>query len=751
MEVKQYSHKTFLSFKTKALTLIDLQTHLRSAKVLPLYYFTVKDWCDNKNDIINGIEQKGWFEQALIVRSSTHLEDQQNHSLAGHFYSAINIKRKNNFINATEKVIASYKKLRNDDQILVQPMLQDIKFSGVVFGADPNTAAPYIIISYDDDSKNTDHVTSGKTNNIKYYYYQWEAQIIPPPREFEKIIVLMKELRNLYGTNKIDVEFCLTKEEQLFVFQVRPLIIKQAPPENLKLEKSIQHIVNRLTATMKPHPYLHGKKTIYGIMPDWNPAEIIGFKPTPLALSLYKDLITDSTWAYQRDNYGYRALRGFPLLIEFAGIPYIDVRVSFNSFLPKKLPRELSEKLINYYIDRLIENPALHDKVEFELVFTSYTFTLRDRLKHLTNYGFSQDEQNTINNALLNLTNRIIHNDFGLWKADLKKINKLKTLQNSLLNSNLDQISKMYWLLEDCKRYGTLPFSGLARAAFIAVEILKSLVQKSIISESDYGNFFNSLNLISTKMQTDLFVLDQTEFLKKYGHLRPGTYDILSPRYDEQPQNIYHNAKPLNKNANGKKFLLSICQLREIQNYCDKEKLSLNALNLLEFIRTIIEAREYAKFIFSKSVSEFLRLLEKFSNQYGITRDECAYLDLQDILSLYTASRDPYMTLIRSIENGRHHYNQAKQILLPPLLITPQDPWAFHVIQMTPNFITQEKVIAPTVEYNNNLTNIENYILFIPSADPGFDWIFSKNIAGFVAKFGGANSLMAIRSSELGI
>ena len=47
-------------------------------------------------------------------------------------------------------------------------------------------------------------------------------------------------------------------------------------------------------------------------MPDWNPAEMIGIRPRPLALSLYQNLITDSTWAYQRDNYGYRNVRGFP-------------------------------------------------------------------------------------------------------------------------------------------------------------------------------------------------------------------------------------------------------------------------------------------------------------------------------------------------------------------------------------------------------------------------------------------------------
>ena len=42
-------------------------------------------------------------------------------------------------------------------------------------------------------------------------------------------------------------------------------------------------------------------------------------------------------------------------------------------------------------------------------------------------------------------------------------------------------------------------------------------------------------------------------------------------------------------------------------------------------------------------------------------------------------------------------------------------------------------------------------ILLIESADPGFDFIFSKKIKGLITKFGGQNSHMSIRSSELAL
>ena len=42
-------------------------------------------------------------------------------------------------------------------------------------------------------------------------------------------------------------------------------------------------------------------------------------------------------------------------------------------------------------------------------------------------------------------------------------------------------------------------------------------------------------------------------------------------------------------------------------------------------------------------------------------------------------------------------------------------------------------------------------IVFIRSADPGYDWLFNRGIAGLVTEHGGANSHMAIRAAEFGL
>ncbi|MCL4415415.1 MAG: hypothetical protein M1365_01745 [Actinobacteria bacterium] len=128
-------------------------------------------------------------------------------------------------------------------------------------------------------------------------------------------------------------------------------------------------------------------------------------------------------------------------------------------------------------------------------------------------------------------------------------------------------VDKVFWLIEDCKRYGTLPFAGIARAAFIATQILKSLTELNIISENKYNLFINSLNTITKKISNHLYKLSRQEltvkdFLELYGHLRPGTYDISSLRYDENFNNYFSPQKAIF--VSSKKFSFSKKQKKQI-------------------------------------------------------------------------------------------------------------------------------------------------------------------------------------------
>ena len=190
---------------------------------------------------------------------------------------------------------------------------------------------------------------------------------------------------------------------------------------------------------------------------------------------------------------------------------------------------------MNYYIDRLLAEPQLHDKVEFEIIFSCYTLDLPKRLARLGEFGFSSEDLSALAGALRGLTNRIIHGDTALWRQDRAKIDLLEQRLPTICNAEIDKISRIYWLLEDCKRYGTLPFAGLARAGFIAVQLLDSFVAAGVLDAEERATFMASLGTVSSRMGQDFAQLPKADFLARYGHLRPGTYDILSPRYDTAP------------------------------------------------------------------------------------------------------------------------------------------------------------------------------------------------------------------------
>mgnify|MGYP000361342839 CR=1 FL=1 len=89
--------------------------------------------------------------------------------------------------------------------------------------------------------------------------------------------------------------------------------------------------------------------------------------------------------------------------------------------------------------------------------------------------------------------------------------------------------------------------------------------------------------------------------------------------------------------------------------------------------------------------------------------------------------------------------------MLPPLIYRSEQVFSFLFPNAEPNYITLKKYKGPVVNYDEGLNKLKDSILFIPSADPGYDWVFSHQIGGFITMYGGMNSHMAIRAGELGI
>jgi glutamine kinase len=740
-----------VAFKTKAETLDALASLVRTARVLPQVRFSVGDWRSHAQSVIAAIAATPWGSSRVIVRSSVQSEDQANRSQAGKYDSVLGVVGGTAIAQAIDEVIDSFGEERIDeDQVFVQPMLDRVSMAGVVFSRTTD-GSPYFTVNYDDRSGLTDRVTGGNGDDLNTFVcLKSRADACPP--SLAPVLAMVSEIESLLACDAIDVEFAVGEDGQLYLLQVRPLVTARArTATDAEIATAVQDIACKVELLSRPRPYLHGERAIFGVMPDWNPAEMIGLRPYPLSLSLYCELITDAIWAYQRDNYGYKNLRSFPLLVSFHGLPYIDVRVDFNSFIPADVSDDLAERLVNYYIDRLLSEPHLHDKVEFEIIYSCYTLDLPERMARLSENGFSAADLDELSGALRRLTNRIVHGETALWRRDRAKIDVLAHRRPIICEAKIDKISRIYWLLEDCKRYGTLPFAGLARAGFIAVQMLQSLVEVGVLTAEDKAVFMASTDTIASRIGRDFAQLPKTDFLARYGHLRPGTYDILSPRYDEAPDLYFDWSSPRSVASPPARFVLSVEQLRRIERLLKEHDLEIDALSMLEFIKAGIEGREHAKFVFTRSLSDAQSLIRQLGYDHGLSAEDCAFLHYDVFRTLYKESGPVAEVLRASVAQGREHHALTRNLVLPPVITSPDEVFAFHLPASRPNFITQKSVTARVVSVDDPPESFAGRILLVPSADPGFDWIFTRHIGGFITQFGGVNSHMAIRAGELGI
>lgn len=736
-----------LNFSTKAGTLQALQPRVKSARVAPLVVFSVAEWRAGPVKVLARIGHE-LPATPMIVRSSCRREDQVSASHAGEYLSLLDVSA-GALHDAVDAVIASYGEAGDTDEVLVQPMLQGVVLAGVAFSHDPNTCAPYRVINWSEGADTTS-ITGGMGGRT-WQCSAASSQSAPTP--LAPVVDLLNELLPLFGGQPVDCEFAITRQaakETLWLLQARPLAMPRPVDSMESHTRRLTRIADKISRGIQPHPFLKGRRTVYGVMPDWNPAEIIGIRPKSLALSLYRELVTDAIWAYQRHNYGYRNLRSFPLMPHFFGLPYIDVRLSFNSFIPADLDDGLADRLVDHYIDRLLAEPALHDKVEFEIVYSCYTLDFPDRLDRLASAGFTSSERAAIAESLRRLTNRIVHPREGLWRDDAAKLDTLNARREALLASNADPLERIYWLLEDAKRYGTLPFAGLARAGFVAVQMLRSLVAVGVFSQTDYDAFLASVTTISGQLGRDRAMLDASTFLARYGHLRPGTYDLLSARYDEAPDLYFDWSVRPPAPEPAQPFSLALPQMREISRLLDARGLHPDIVGLFDFLQAGIELRELAKFHFTRNLSDALSLAADYGSRLGFSRDDMAHCDILALRELHVAAADPREVLSRAIDQGRSRYRETLATALPPLITSPDDVWAFEHPRTAPNFVTQKQVTAAVIK-SDQRARLAGAIVCIPNADPGYDWLFSYPIAGLITAWGGTNSHMAIRAGELGL
>ena len=706
----------------------------------------------NSHDWVNLVLKK-FRNKTLIIRSSALDEDRISGSNAGKYDSIkIDVINSKNLINSSKKIIKKFKS--DDDKIIFQEFLKNPDVSGVIFTRDINNLAPYFVINYDISGR-TNLITSGKKNlSQKTLIIHRDYNKIP--LKFLKLIKLCKDLEQIVGLDRLDIEFAI-KGKKIFIFQVRPIFNKQRKISDQIIKSILLNIEKKIFKLQKTSPLVVGKTTIFSNMSDWNPAEMIGAKSTNLSISLYEELITDNVWARQRHNYGYKYISSTPLLINFAFSPFIDLRVDLNSFLPKGLPNSLQLKIINYLITKLKKKPELHDKIEFNLIPTCTSLNIDKNLSEF----LKKDEIKIYRNLLIKLTDRIIKSDAN--SLLVKDINNIEILRKKIEEKEVSKshpIQNIYYIIQLCKDYGTLPFSGLARTAFVATSILQDLKSSNVITEDRFLDFYKNIRSINYDFNSDLSKFTKSKisknfFLKKYGHLRPNTYAITSLNYMEGFSSYFGNIKTVNNLKKKRKFKLSEREIIDTSKVLKKMKINSSAIELFKIAEKSIYYREYAKYIFSKAIDKIFKNLMILGKELNISRQDLQFISIKTVLNSYNnLSPVKLSEIIKSeIHQNKNLFENSKAIKLPDLVSNPRDIYLFTQDNSKENFITNNKISGNTYVIDNKIDNldlkkIQNKIVIIKNADPGFDFLFSHKIIGLITQYGGVNSHMAIRCME---
>ena len=740
-------------FSSKAEVLDSIKNNLTKSRVEKLYYFTVGNWKNDNEYCISKI--KNIFSGKIIVRSSALGEDSLEKSEAGKFLSIQNVNSKSthSIKKSIENVIKSYgKKLDAKNQVLIQSQTKNVLMSGVIFTKTLENGSPYYVINYE-DGDSTDSVTKGFVSNIVKIHNTLKNNDLPI--KWKKLIFAVKEIESLTNNDKLDIEFAITKSD-IVIFQIRPLTaIKNNVNDSIKKKIENEIIKNQKKFLKIKHDSKINKNIIFSNMTDWNPAEIIGNKPKMLDFSLYNHLIMNDSWIKGRYALDYARMENLSLMENFSGYPYVNIQKSFYSFFPSKMNKKLREKLMNYFLKKLQSNPYLHDKVEFEILFSCYDFSLDRRLNELKDFGFNKVEIQSIKTILRDFTNEIIKKTPHIIPEVEDSIKKLNDERENMKfeNNYTSKFKAAELLLYNCKKYGAVQFSTVARLAFISTILLKGLYEIYGIKKEKIDRFMNSIVSPVTEFQNDLYNLKnkkitKKDFLEQYGHLRPGTYDITATRYDQIPEFIEDLLL-----MEIKKPMFDLLNSPDIDKIIKKHELHFKEIEFFEFARNTISLREKMKFEFTKSLSDAIELISNGGKDLGFTRDELSYLELSDIKKFKKMNRKHLIEFWKKkIQKNKIIYEITNYVQLPPIIFSKDDFQLINHHIERPNYITTKKITSSTLLLDKkNVSDIKSKIIIIENADPGFDWIFSKKPSGLITKYGGVASHMSIRCAELGL
>jgi hypothetical protein len=194
--------------------------------------------------------------------------------------------------------------------------------------------------------------------------------------------------------------------------------------------------------------------------------------------------------------------------------------------------------------------------------------------------------------------------------------------------------------------------------------LLRSAKSEGVLSEQAYNEFMQSIETVSHRFAGEAAEVaagskSWASFVADYGHLRPGTYDITSKSYAEDPE---HYLAPTVEQARlhpaSSEAAAPSTWVAERDGFVAAlvaQGIDTTGPQIEAFLRQAIEGREYAKFVFTRHLSAALDALVAYGAEYEVEREQLALIPLS-VFRILANQPDAYDTkrwLQAAAEEGR--------------------------------------------------------------------------------------------------
>jgi glutamine kinase len=689
---------------------------------------TVWQWRADPNQCLLRIYKQ--FRGTLVaVRSSRVGECTGATAQAGRYRSVGTLDSSDSeaLRKAITAVVKSYGDSKDEDELLVQTWISE---SIAVLGATSAAATQYpgtASVSYHVGNE-TYAVTAGSTNVQRFWLLSGARATACWPSPVLRAFMLLTRLEKTLNLNALELEIAVDRRGRLRLLQVTPStsVVKNAAQTQVKSTR--RRAQSAFQRCVKPRAGELGRTTVFGLMPDWNPAELIGEHPRALAASLFDTLITRRTWREARIALGYRRSEVHPLMTLLAGRPYVDARASLNSLIPGALSDDLARPVIEASIQKLRLQPSLHDRIEIELQPTCTSFAEEWR-QQLAAAGLNTAEQRKWQAALVTLESRWM--TLPSHEASVRVLrNSLHAFHTSIATAGND-VRALAHCLTHIEQAMALPFAAHARLAFVARFQLTSLVTAGAIAESRLAALFTSMVVTQSRA---------AKATNTSGTQRPSTFDIrVAP---VEARDVIRKRSPAT-------ISLTHRERHDVNALLASNGIQMEAENWLALSRRRIELREHTKYILSNTLSYWLSALTRWGAMHSFEPDDLSHINVSALI----ACRDITQTRQR-IEANRQQHERDQLVRMPILIAHQRDLHANTDSILRPTFIGRGRVsgrIKVIDRFTKRAPITSGTIVLIRAADPGYDWIFGYPIVALVTCFGGPHSHMAIRCNELAL